>query len=101
MKQHLGSTLALVLGVLALISGLTNQNSLLIAGPITILGALSFRSAKNRKLGNVKDTNARKFFEIGAISVIGLLFFMQNDLRFQIMTNPVPTFVIPVWAVVV
>jgi hypothetical protein len=44
--KHLGSTVALVLGVLALAAGLSNvsqgsESNLMISGPIMILGALA------------------------------------------------------------
>ena len=55
MKKHIGSTIALILGILYFISGLTKGNSGLIAGPIMILGALAYRSAKeeNSELPNL------------------------------------------------
>jgi len=55
MKRHIGSTIALVLGFLLLAIGAAKPSSLLITGPIIILGALAFCSAKKRMLGEVKD----------------------------------------------
>ncbi len=44
MKKHIVSTAALVLGVLAFATGVNKLGSLLITGPIIILGALAYRS---------------------------------------------------------
>ena len=54
-KKHLGSTAALVVGVISLVSGLANPGALIVAGQIIILGALAYRSAKND--GLVKRSN--------------------------------------------
>ncbi len=100
MKKHIGSTIALILGILYFISGLTKGNSGLIAGPIMILGALAYRSAKRRKLGTAKSTSFRKYLEITAICIIiaGVLF--QKNLPYLIATDPVPNLIIPLWALI-
>ena len=100
MKKHIGSTIALILGILYFISGLTKGNSGLIAGPIMILGALAYRSAKRRKLGTAKSTSFRRYLEITAICIIiaGVLF--QKNLPYLIATDPVPNLIIPLWALI-
>ena len=100
MKKHIGSTIALVLGVLSLISGLTKPSALLIAGPIIILGALAYRSAKKRILGEVKDGLLRKGLEVAAILIIVAAVLLQSDLTNRMMTDPVPNLIIPLWAIV-
>ena len=101
MKKHIGSTIFLVIGIAALIGGLTNPaSSLFIAGPIIILGALAIRSAKNRKLGTVKNSVLRKVLELSGIVAIILSIALQNNLKYLIITDPVPNLLIPFLAVV-
>ena len=100
MKKHIGSTIALVLGILYFLSGLTNPNSGLIAGPIMILGSLSYRSAKRRKLGSVKSTSIRKYLEVTAICIIIVSVIFQKNLSYLIATDPVPNLIIPLWAII-
>ena len=100
MKKHIGSTIALAFGVLTLISGLTKPNGLLITGPVIILGALAYRSAKKRMLGEVKTSLLRKGLEATAIIIIVAAVLLQNDLTNQIITDPVPNLIIPLWVIV-
>ena len=100
MKRHLGSTIALVFGALSLIAGLTQLNSTLDGGIYTILGALAYRSAKRRKLGEVKDSTSRKSLEVTAILLILALVLLQREALHQINTDPVPFLVIPLWATI-
>lgn len=97
MKQFLLSNIALVIGVLSLISGLTNPSWLLVAGIMIILGTLVYQSAKKRKLGLVKDAIIRKVIEI--ISLIIVLFLaLAKENWFDLMyENPMPYLIIPVW----
>jgi uncharacterized protein DUF4339 len=106
-RRHLGSTIALILGCLAVIGGLARLGqapdggtSSSVAGAVMILGALAYRSAKKRKLGEVKATLTRQFLEIVLLVLICLGILMQNNLKILIATDPIPNFVIPVWAVV-
>ena len=100
MKKHICSTLALILGVLSLAAGAAKPSSLLIAGPIIILGALAYRSAKKRMLGEVTDSVLRKGLEALAIVVIVASVLLQNDLKNQVIMDPVPNLIIPLWAIV-
>lgn len=100
MKKHLGSTVALILGALTLVAGLTQPGSLLVAGPIIIVGALAYRSAKKRYLGEVKNSLVRKGLEGAAIVAIVAAVLLQNDLPRLIATDPVPNLVIPLWAII-
>ena len=65
-----------------------------------LIGALAYRSAKKRKLGEVKDTILRKIVE--GIIVIGIIamIILQNDLKYLIATDSVPNFVILVFMVI-
>jgi multisubunit Na+/H+ antiporter MnhB subunit len=100
MKRHIGSTIALVFGVLGLVAGLARPGGLLIAGPIMILGALAYRSAKKRKLGEANQLKTRQVLELGAIFAILALILFQNNLKELIAADPVPHLVIPAWAII-
>ncbi len=55
--RHIGSTLALAFGVFLLLSSFKRDSpSGIIPGVPVILGALAYRSAKKRKLGEVRNT---------------------------------------------
>ena len=100
MKNHIGSSLALILGVLTLIIGLTKPSGLLVTGIVIILGALSFRSAKRRKLAEVNNSLLRKGLEITAIAIIVFAIIFQGNLKYLIATDPVPNLVIPLYAII-
>ncbi len=70
----------------------------LIAGPVTILGALAYRSAKKRKLGEAKTTFARQILEI-AVVLIGLMTLVRRNFTYLLVTDPVPNAVIPIGAI--
>lgn len=109
MKKHIGSTIALVLGILMFVSGTANivknnakyqDSDLIIAGPITVLGALAYRSAKKRKRGEVKDSLLRKGLEMAAIFVLVAAVALQNDVVNRIEANPIPNGLVPIWALI-
>ena len=102
MKKHIGSTIALILGFLSFAGSVTNPSnpSGLIAGPVIILGALAYRSAKKRKLGEVRNTALRKGLELLALTLIAAAILLQNDLKNLITTDPVPNLIIPLLAII-
>ena len=100
MKNHIGSTAAIILGVLYFVSAIENPNSGLIAGPIMILGALAYRSAKNRNLSITKSSTLRISLEIGVILIILIVVLSQKNLAFLIEQDPVPNFIIPLWIII-
>ena len=65
-----------------------------------ILGALAYRSAKERRLGEVASTPLRRVGESVAILLLLLTVLLQKDLANQIVTEPLATVLIPVWALV-
>jgi CheY-like chemotaxis protein len=104
---HLGSTVAVVFGVLAFFGAMGGVGSgdhaferLLTAGSVLILGALAYRSAKQRRLGEVASTPLRRVGEGVAILLLLLTVLLQKDLENQIATEPFATVLIPVWALV-
>jgi hypothetical protein len=107
MKRHIGSTIALILGGLSFASGVNSVSGVnvgspsgLVAGPLIILGALAYRSAKKRKLGEVKNTPLRKGLEVLELIMIAAVILLQNDLKNLIATEPVTNLIIPLWAII-
>ena len=107
MKKHIGSTIALILGVLSFASGVnfisgvkSGSPSGLVTGPVIILGALAYRSAKKRKIGEVNNTRLRKGLEMLAVVMIAAAILLQKDLINLIYTDPVPNMIIPLWAII-
>ena len=97
MNKFLWSNIALAIGILAIVAGITNPSSLLIAGLVITLGTLSYQSAKKRKLGIVKNTQLRKTIEIISIVATFLIIFLQKNLQELIYQDPVPNILIPIW----
>ena len=102
-RQFLGSTAAIILGVLYFISGPASIQSGgdgagLIAGPIMILGAAAYRSRKRRLIGLKPGTLLTRALEAAALAIILLLVGLQNDLLTLIRMDPVPNLIIPLWA---
>jgi hypothetical protein len=101
--RHLGSTIAIVLG-LAYFAGSINPSVLpnegLIAGPVMVLGALSYRSAKRRALGEATASVTRQTMEAVLVLLIVASVVFRNDLGTAIVISPAPTLLVPVWCVV-
>jgi hypothetical protein len=94
---------AFLLGILFLIAGLarpSQNSSLLVAGPVTLLGALACRSARNRANGSVKSTLVRKMLEILALITCAFLVLMQNDIKSLIVEDPATNLAIPAWILI-
>ena len=102
---HLGSSLALVLGFFGLIGELgglskgAEPSGMIVGAPIMILGALAYRSAKKRALGEVGSSLPRWLFEGATILSIVLLLASRPNLETLIATDPAPYLVIPLWAI--
>jgi hypothetical protein len=92
--------LTFVAGVTALQSAKRDDAGMLIGAPIIILGALAYRSAKKRRLGDVKSTPARQILEIAALTLIVVMILALNNRNYLIATHPVMYFIVPVWAIV-
>jgi hypothetical protein len=78
--RHLGSTVTLLLGALAFFGAASRigngdplAKGVLLAGLVLILGALVYRSAKRRRLGEVASTPARWVLEGIAIVLMFLI----------------------------
>jgi hypothetical protein len=99
MKKYIGSTMSLILGILYFLSALIKPNSGLIAGPVMILGALAYMSAKSRRLKS-KPSTFKHVLEIAAICIIIAMCLLQKNLSHLITTDPVPNLIIPLWAII-
>jgi len=103
MKKHIGSTIALILGILFFVTGLTQPTSnvdFFRSGIFVTFGALAYRSAKKRILGEVTTSLLRKVLELVAIAIIVALFLLPNDLLNIMSYRPVEYIIIPLWAIV-
>jgi len=98
-----GSTTALVIGILILVSGLNNpqgQGSSIYAGLAIIFGSIAYKSAKKRKLKIVQDTSLRKTLEIIALILIVAGTVFQNNLIINWVNDPFPNVIIPIWIII-
>jgi hypothetical protein len=96
------------MGAVALLGGFasayrgrgTGAGDLIISAPIILLGALAYRSAKKRMLGQVASTTARKAGEGIAMALIVALLLPLNSLTTLMASNPEHYVVIPAWAII-
>jgi phosphatidylserine synthase len=101
MKTHLGTTVALVLGVLVFVSGLSQQLFESInVGFVMIVGALAYKSAKKRRLGEVENTKFRFGMELVGLVVIALSVLALSDIKTAIAIHPLSTVVAPLYALI-
>ena len=100
-RRHLGSTLAFAIGLASFGSVARDpQGAAWIAGVVMVLGALAYRSAKKRKIGEVKSTLMRQCLELGLLVLICLAILLQNDLVSRMISDPVPNVIVPLWAII-
>ena len=95
--------MAIVLGALYFAGSIklpSLPNDGLMAGPVMVLGAFAYRSAKRRALGEASQSMVRQIGEAMLILLIVASVVFRNDLRTAIAVQPVPTLLIPVWCVV-
>lgn len=99
------SSASLVLGVVALL-GIGNSGlglMALVPGIAMVLGALAYRSRKRIKLGLIEDGD-REIWEILAIcgivaATLGIPRAMGAELLQVWYVDPVPSLIIPAWAI--
>ena len=115
--KHLGSSIVLGVGCLGVIVGfsiLTQAldkprlaaltGDALIGGMVMCLGALAYKSAQKRQFGKTKSTLVRQALEtvlLVPICLVMLVTVTKNDFRQMIEMDPVPIFVIGLWAIAV
>ena len=65
-----------------------------------VFGALAYKSAKKRWLGEAKSTMTRQLLEIALLVVVCVAVLAQTNLKHLMVTDPIPNVVIPTWAIV-
>jgi hypothetical protein len=104
-RENWGSFLSLAGGSLSLIGAVgqisnpSGNHGGLIAGPVMIIGALIYRSAKKRRDSGASG-KIRIFAEAIGLLAIAFIVLGQNDLKVRIILDPVPNLIIPVWAII-
>jgi hypothetical protein len=107
--RHLGSSAALALGCLYIAAALAVPKLVsplgkmpaagLIGGTIIILGALAYRSCKQRKLAEVKSPFVRALLEVGVLLAVVLWLFSHRRLASLVGAEPITYLIIPVLAI--
>lgn len=97
--RHAGTTLAMGLGAVYFLMNLVPPGPGLAAGPGIVLAALACRSAKKRRLGEVRDSIVRQVGEALLMVPIVASVAFQRDLRQALGAHPIPTLVLPLWCV--
>jgi hypothetical protein len=96
-RRFVGSTVALILGLLFLITAASRgQDAVpqILSGVGVIVGALAFRSLKRRRLGLCDDSIGRRVAEGAAlVSIVALVLLQSNVLARN--REPVPNHLIP------
>lgn len=104
-RENWGSTLSLIVGAISFLGAvgqITNPSGNLgglVAGPVMIIGALFYRSAKKRRESG-KGGSIRIVVEVVGLLVILFMVFGQNELERNIILDPVSNFIIPLWALI-
>lgn len=104
-RQFLGSTLAIIFGVLLFFGGVSRvgkgeEVDGIIYGPLVLIGVSAYRSAKKRKLGLYPSSETRIAFELLRIIIVATLWLSQKDLKYLIATDPFRNFMIPMWVLI-
>lgn len=95
----------MAVGVLTMVGSLTNPSPTTILGDslpglFMILGALAYKSAKQRKLKLVENTKRRKLLEFLALILIAVLILVGPNIPQLIQDGDITNLVIFVWAIV-
>jgi hypothetical protein len=94
----------MVIGVISLIGQLHNWPNVddepFFGGATMILGAIAYRSAKQRRLGLKQDTVRRRLLEISLLILVFLPIPFAAVLPNGIVHHPWSSLLIPVWSLV-
>ena len=99
-KNSLGSSLAILAGLALIMGGIGQPGNSLVAGPVMIIGALAYRSARERQNNPATDTTLRHSIELLGISLIVFSVIMSNNLQRRAIEDPVPILIVPAWAII-
>lgn len=95
--KFIGSYATFVVGVLLLLIGIGHPSSI-IPGWYMVIGSVAYMSAKERKLGLVKEYIGKNMWEILGIVAITISTVTTN---WRILYNdPFPNLIIPIWAII-
>lgn len=102
-KKFWGSNVALTLGILSVLSGVSQisqgkTNSAVEAGIIIIFSVIAYKSIKKRRLELKKTTKVALGLEIASLIVIGMIMF-AGLLRGFMYEDPFPFLVIPLFGI--
>lgn len=89
----------MALGAIYIAGSLVPPSPSLMMGLEMMLGALAYRSAKKRQLGEVEDSGLRQITEVVLLVPVVASVVLQRDLRHEIATDPISVLVIPLWCV--
>lgn len=98
MKKYLGSNVALVLGILA--ASNIKDFEVSMTGLVMIVGALAYKSAKKRRLGDANNTKLRFALELCGLGLIVLSVLALGNIKLAIATHPLSTVVAPLFALI-
>lgn len=103
-SSFIGSTVAMVIGAISLLGQLSHWPSVnddnIFGGVTAILGAMAYRSAKQRRLGLNRDATWRRIAEVALLALVCL------PVPFAIVTvdgvvhNPWSSIVVPAWSII-
>jgi len=105
-KNNIGSTIAIILSVLLFASGLPSSaaggttGDGVVGGPMMLLGALAYRSAKKTYLSVAPSSLARTGFEFGCIVLMTYLWLARNDLKLSVARGDLSATIVPIWALI-
>lgn len=100
MKTYLGANIALVLGILSIGGGAHGDFETSQVGLVMTVGALAYKSAKKRRLGDAENTKFRFGMELVGLGLIVLSVVALNDIKIGIATHPLSTVVAPLYALI-
>jgi hypothetical protein len=105
--QFFYSTIALWMGWLVFISGITQriqiarpQGDNLFLGVVMLLGIYAYRSQKRRKLGIKANSKLRQILEISALLFVIILTLFPQNVIYIMLQNPVSRLTAPIWILV-
>jgi hypothetical protein len=106
-KNHYGSTIGIVIGVILLLSyctgvgkGMPPNVSTFVCGLVIVVGSLTYRSAKKRKLKEVENTKQTLAAEIIALLLVIAFVGLQQNILDKIEKEPVSYFIVPFWVII-
>ena len=104
-RKFIGSSIALIVGVLSMAGALVNPSPTVgisdgLPGLFMILGAVAYQSAKKRKLQLVENTRKRRILEFLALVLIALLILLGPNVPQLIQNGDILTLVIFAFAVI-